>query len=579
MHILKNVNVKLKILGPVTAMVLCIILTAIINYFSFDSIMSASSEISGECVESITLLGEVSSDFASLQRVVFAHCIAQETSKMRSLESEADELKTDIDRICVRIEELLVDGSDTKVNYDKFREAYATYMNNYEQAVTYSRNGRKAEAEDVANAALTNLGNQISTLISQMITANEENMTKAVDHQETVYNKAVASSLAFLAISILLAAVIIVIIVFEITMPMDRMNKKLADIIAGINEDRGDLTQRIDADGRDELSRLGGGINAFIETLQGIMQKITDDATKLEKIVSGVLDNIKAANENSCDVSSVMEELSATMQEISATVITVDENTNVVYTDTKDISNASDELLEYTVQMQKRANDLRTTAEENKANTNEVIERILISLKQAIEDSKSVERVNELTNEILNISSQTNLLALNASIEAARAGEAGKGFAVVADEIRQLADSSRDTANNIQSINSMVVAAVKGLIDSSNEIVNYINETILADYDSFVSSGKQYDMDAEHINEVVTNFHKMTTEQRKLMDSIAEAINGISTAIGESANAVTTAAMNTNELVEDMNNVTKEMQDNKDIADTLKGEADRFISL
>lgn len=579
MHILKNVNVKLKILGPVTAMVLCIILTAIINYFSFNSIMSASSEISGECVESITLLGEVSSDFASLQRVVFAHCIAQEASKMRALESEADELKTDIDRICGRIEELLVEGSDTKVNYDKFREAYATYMTNYEQAINYSRNGQEARAEDVANVALTNLGNQISTLISQMITANEVNMTTAVAHQGDVYNKAVASSLAFLVISVLLAVIIIVIIVFEITMPMDIMNKKLADIIAGINEDRGDLTQRINADGKDEISKLGKGINAFIETLQVIMQKITDDSTKLENIVNKVLDNIKAANENSCDVSSVMEELSATMQEISATVITVDENTNVVYTDTKNISNASDELLEYTAQMQKRANDLKTTAEENKANTNEVIERILISLKQAIEDSKSVERVNELTNEILNISSQTNLLALNASIEAARAGEAGKGFAVVADEIRQLADSSRDTANNIQSINSMVVAAVKGLINSSNEIVNYINETILVDYDSFVSSGKQYDMDAEHINEVVTNFHKMTTEQRKLMDSIAEAINGISTAIGESANAVTTAAMNTNDLVEDMNNVTREMQDNKDIADTLKKEADRFISL
>ena len=96
------------------------------------------------------------------------------------------------------------------------------------------------------------------------------------------------------------------------------------------------------------------------------------------------------------------------------------------------------------------ADSLAKSADENKRTTDEMVGNIVGTLKKAIEDSKSVERVNELTGEILNISSQTNLLALNASIEAARAGEAGKGFAVVADEIRQLADSSRDTANNIQ---------------------------------------------------------------------------------------------------------------------------------
>lgn len=579
MHLLKNVNVKLKMLGPVMAMVLCIIISGTVNYMSLESIMDAGSEISGRCLESITLLGDMSSDFASLQRVVFAHCVAQDLSTMRNLENEGKNLTEEIDNICDRIEEMLIDGSETKINYDKFKEAYAAYMTNYNQAINYSLNGQEARAESLANDALTNLGNQISTLISQMVTANEADVKAAVTRQNASSAKAVSSAAAFQVASIVLAVLTMVIIISGITMPMDKMNKELAAIIADIRADKGDLTQRINADGKDEIATLGKGVNAFIETLQEIMKKIIDDSKKIESIVNKVLDNVKKANENSCDVSSVMQELSATMQEISATVITVDENTTVVDSDTKNIANASDELLQYTVQMQKRANELKTTAEENKSNTNEVIERILVSLKQAIEDSKSVERVNELTNEILNISGQTNLLALNASIEAARAGEAGKGFAVVADEIRQLADSSRDTANNIQSINTMVIAAVKALINSSNDIVNYINETILADYDSFVSSGKQYDKDAAYINEVVTNFHHLTSEQRTLVDNIAEAINGISTAIGESANAVTTAAMNTNDLVEDMNNVTIEMQNNKEIADALKSEADRFINM
>ena len=156
-----------------------------------------------------------------------------------------------------------------------------------------------------------------------------------------------------------------------------------------------------------------------------------------------------------------------------------------------------------------------------------LMDSILSALKRAIEDSKSVDRVNDLTGEILNISSQTNLLALNASIEAARAGEAGKGFAVVAEEIRQLADSSREAANNIQTINNMVTNAVKELIKDSSELVKYINESILPDYDNFVDSGKQYNLDATHVNEVVDHFDEQAVELNRLIVYITEAINAL----------------------------------------------------
>ena len=554
------------------------IVMAVTNYFSFNSVMDASRKISSEYAQSISILGDMSANFEALQRVIFAHCIATDGSTKRNLTTESEKLKSEIDDQCAQLEGRLADD-ESRQEYQKFKEAYTNYVKNFEQAIKYSNDGQSQQAVSIANSSLTNLGNQISKLMEQLIDANHDGMDMAIQHQTDAYNSAIITSAVFLFIAMAVAAVTIIIIRSEVTKPMTATNKKLGEIVSSIDKGQGNLTERIAVDGKDEIAQLGNGINTFIGTLQNIMQEITSDSDKLEDIVGNVLESVKKANENSCDVSSVMEELSATMQEISATVTTVDDNTGTVDNNTKDIADASDDLLKYTEDMKKRAEELSTMAQNNKDNTNSVMEGILVALNKAIDDSKSVQRVNELTDEILSISGQTNLLALNASIEAARAGEAGRGFAVVADEIRQLADSSRDTANNIQNINTMVVAAVKALVDSSNELVAYINETILPDYDSFVASGRQYDDDAAHINGVVTHFHELTAEQKKLVNSISEAIDGIATAIGESASAVTTAAMNTNDLVEDMSKVSDVMQENKQIADALKSEADRFTEV
>ncbi|MBP3888500.1 MAG: hypothetical protein J6F30_12795 [Cellulosilyticum sp.] len=169
-----------------------------------------------------------------------------------------------------------------------------------------------------------------------------------------------------------------------------------------------------------------------------------------------------------------------------------------------------------------------------------------------------------------------NLLALNASIEAARAGEAGKGFAVVVDEIRVLADSSKETANSIQGINATITGSVKELITQAQAIINYIEHTIMPDYDGFVEAGRKYNSDAAIVKETVDNFNSMSANLRQLVREIIEAIEGINRAVEESATGVTNTAHNTSSLVENMSKVKEEMMASQKIAESLKNEAAKF---
>lgn len=400
--------------------------------------------------------------------------------------------------------------------------------------------------------------------------------SEARERLASVYISSLVSNGIVIIISVILIIVAIYCVMKYVIKPIIATNKDIRDIIDGIDNGEGDLTKRVRVISNDEIADLGNGINLFMDKLQEILKLIIENTNYMENVVAEVDGSVVKSNDSASDLSAMTEELSATMQDVGLSVNTINDNADNILKDVEIIATKSDDINQFSKEMKANAEKIESDARYNMVQTGEKVGNILDVLNKAIEDSKSVDQVNNLTNDILNISSQTNLLALNASIEAARAGEAGKGFAVVADEIRQLADSSRETANKIQSINSVVVAAVNNLSDNANNLVSYLQQTILPEFQTFVDGGVKYKENASYIENAMDEFVEKTDVLKKNMDEIAHSINTITTVVDDGAAGVNNAAISTQDLVEDMVNISNKMIENKSIAQNLKNSTNIF---
>lgn len=572
----KKLSTKL-ILIPVFVVGFVSVISSGLSLKNLSKVNDAASQIVDTSMVGTEMLNDIEMETVNIHTLALAHIISTDLSSMIDIVSEVRNHEE-------KLKQLLDDYNpyvtlETKRNYRIICENYTSLVKECGNVMAYSAAGKNEEAYKTANGSIAKYSNNIEKAISSM----REHVNSVTQEErkslESTYRASVVTCTFTIAVSIIALLFVVFAVVTMVIKPLLRTQKEINGIIVNIDNKKGDLTQRVTPINNAEVDAVGKGINVFMTKLQAIFKAVVTNSARMERVVDDVRQSVQTSNSSVSDLSALTEELSATMQDISENASVINTNTDNVAKEVELIAEKTDELTGYTKDMKAHAQSMESVARTNMESTDRKVSEILEVLQKAIEDSNSVKQVNSLTNDILNIASQTNLLALNASIEAARAGEAGRGFAVVASEISQLAAASQEAANNIQRINAVVTNSVNNLSDNANGLVSYINDSILPEFERFVESGVEYNDKASFIEGTMTDFKEKTDSLKQSMLEISSSINTISHAINEGVNGVVSAADSTQLIVEDMDNISHKMDENYEIADSLKKETSIFIKL
>lgn len=384
--------------------------------------------------------------------------------------------------------------------------------------------------------------------------------------------KAVVQTLQIGGICLLLAILILTIIVSRITKGLMQVNAKIYDLV----HNEGDLTQKLDVRSGDELELIAGNVNELLAYIRKIMIGISSGSMRLMSSSRKMVDHLSSADESITDVSATMQEMSAAMEETTSSLNQITEAIDEIYSSVERIAGNADAGKVSSQEMESRASGANDAAAEGEKKANIETEKMADSLNEKIAKSKSVEQIEILTSNIIEITEQTNLLALNASIEAARAGEAGRGFAVVADEIGKLAGNSADAAAKIRQVSAEVIQAVDELAEGSQQMIEFVRNSTEEGFGGLVATSENYATDANAMRAMMEQFAQTAEELRSTMDGIRESISAVNIAVEESAKGIAGVSESSVQLTGNVNDIQSEASDNNGIAEDLAKEVGKF---
>ncbi len=570
---LKNLKVRLKILILTVTLNIIMVVIGIIGITQLNSANEAMKKIYDENFSSVFTLSNALSEEAKVQASIYKIIInTEDTSYQKNQYNTMVESQKKFDNDYNTFKRINTDEYANKIVVSIDNKA-KIYNEKRKEVVDLAMNGNKEEAIKRLEEIELEIGEGFRYDLNKL-SAHSSSLAEQIKYKN---EKASQSLITVLYVSIGIGLIIGIVSAFAISRnivkPL-RIAVKEMDVISA-----GDLSKEIDKKylkRRDELGLIFMNLNLIKKSLSALIKNVKNESNNTEEAMDIINKNIYDLNislesmaASSEEVTAIMEETSASTEEINNSIQSIELNIESINEKAKDGSQISYEI-------SKRAIDNKNFITEDLRNANNILDHSKKILRDAINQTKVINKIYELSEIIIEITEQTNLLALNASIEAARAGEAGKGFAVVAEEIRKLAEASKESVIKIKETGNEISSSVNGLISGSNNLIEFMDNDLQKEFNNMIDIINTYEKDGKLINDIVIGFSKISSDLLISIKEIADVTEAVSRATIEGTNGI---AHITDKIFEANNNSQTSITNSniaKDSSSNLKESIDVF---
>lgn len=533
------------------------------------SITNVSNEIVTKQVTEQEQISELSREFTYINGQVLTHVMTTNNVTMEELKTkilaEMEQMDTQMDAFS----KCLSENDQRRDAFQSAYDVYAKYKRTVESLLETSA-ANKTQAYVSATSNLPMFNESIEACMDEMLEITETQMDIAhagmEERAESVPGIVAVASL-ILALTMLLIMIGIKLWVIN---PVKGATKQVDDLVEGIRNNEGDITRRIRVRSRDEIGRLSMAINDLVSQMQEIIEALQNGCRRMQETQTGISACVEKVNESAANTTQNLTRLSGGMEKVSGAVQEVKEDTLLLGQTVEGMKQVAEEGSSYAAGIKGKAGEMKEVALASKKEATSMLSEINAAVNSSIESSQQIHKITKLTGDILGIAGTTNLLALNASIEAARAGEAGKGFAVVAEEIRNLADSSRESANHIKEISDRVVESVQELSDNATRLLTFVNTKVLADYDTLEDTGKNYHEAADHVDEMMSDVKEQIGRIQESLQHVNTANDSIEKTVNDSNGMLSVVWENNHGMEEEMKDISSSIEDMSGVVEQLQ---------
>lgn len=551
----RGVGIGIKIMVLLLLLAITAISCVGVLVWTLQSVIGMSDQIVSEQVAEQEKISGLSRQFTYINSQVLTHVMTTNSVTMDTL---SEKILQDIADMEQQIEEfgaLLSEGDERKEALDSASAELVKYRKTVESLlVTSAENKTQAYVSATSNLPMFN--EHIENYMNRMLEITAQEMEQAQGQME----QSAARVPGIISVASIALLVVVIVIMLGLRLwvigPVKKATKQVDELVEGIRCNKGDITKRIHVGSRDEVGRLAIAINDLVAQMQIIIRAITEGCGQMEEKQADIISNVEKVNATADHTMQNLGIMSEGMQLVTGAIDGVQQDTGVLDHTVENMLEVAQNGRDYAADIKEKAGKMKATAVESKQEATLVMKEIDTAMTESIANSRQIHKITELTEEILGIAGTTNLLALNASIEAARAGEAGRGFAVVAEEIRKLADSSRESANNIQEISNRVVESVEELSENATRLLEFMNTRVMKDYDALEDTGSNYHEAADHVDEMMNEFGQKIDELLSVLQNVNTANTQMEATVGDSTEKLSAVEKNNQGLQQEMKDIS-----------------------